>query len=123
MALRFNITQAGYSRIEKGSNRLSFEKLEEIAAVFEMDVRNIIKFDISHYVEPGFKKSKKALYCFIQYRCCKIRNAISCQYSNFQSWCRRTCEIAWCRTCKCCAHQRDCAHDYRNFFICIDFAK
>ena len=55
MALRLNITQAGYSRIEKGSNRLSFEKLEEIAAVFEMDVRKIIKFDISHYVEPGFK--------------------------------------------------------------------
>ena len=55
MALRLDMTQAGYSKIEKGASSVSFEKLEEIAAVFEMDVRNIIKFDISHYLEPGFK--------------------------------------------------------------------
>jgi transcriptional regulator with XRE-family HTH domain len=57
MALRLGITQAGYSKIEKGSSTVSFEKLEEIAQVFEMDVRNIIKFDISLYLDPVFEKS------------------------------------------------------------------
>jgi hypothetical protein len=51
------LTQAGYSRIEKVSSRVSFEKLEEIAAVFEMDVRNIISFDMSDYLDPVFKSS------------------------------------------------------------------
>ncbi|MFB9080134.1 helix-turn-helix transcriptional regulator [Flavobacterium procerum] len=60
MALRLDMTQAVYSRIEKGSSRVSFEKLEEIAAVFEMDVRNIISFDISDYLKSGFKSSEAA---------------------------------------------------------------
>lgn len=60
MALRLDMTQAGYSKIEKGASSVSFEKLEEIAAVFEMDVRNIISFDISGYLDPGFKSSAAA---------------------------------------------------------------
>ncbi|WP_289660426.1 helix-turn-helix transcriptional regulator [Flavobacterium panacagri] len=60
MALRLDMTQAGYSKIEKGASSVSFEKLEEIAAVFEMDVRNIISFDISGYLDPRFKSRAAA---------------------------------------------------------------
>lgn len=44
MALRLGITQAGYSKMERNGSRISFEKLEEIAVIFEMDLKSIINF-------------------------------------------------------------------------------
>lgn len=44
MAFRLGITQAGYSKIERNGSRISFEKLEEIAVIFEMDLKSIINF-------------------------------------------------------------------------------
>ena len=44
MAFRLGITQAGYSKMERNGSRISFEKLEEIAVIFEMDLKSIINF-------------------------------------------------------------------------------
>ena len=44
MAFRLGITQAGYSKMERNGSRISFEKLEEIAVIFEMDLGSIINF-------------------------------------------------------------------------------
>ena len=45
MASRLSMTQAGYSRIEKGDGGISLEKLEAIAAVFEMDLQAVLNFE------------------------------------------------------------------------------
>lgn len=44
MAFRLGITQAGYSKMERSGSRISFEKLEEIAVIFEMELGSIINF-------------------------------------------------------------------------------
>lgn len=49
MADKLGMTQAGYSKIEKGINKLSIEKLDEIATVLEVTVENIINFEKEWY--------------------------------------------------------------------------
>lgn len=44
MAFKLGITQAGYSKMERNGSRVSFEKLEEIAVIFEMELGSIINF-------------------------------------------------------------------------------
>ncbi|MCD0466999.1 helix-turn-helix transcriptional regulator [Flavobacterium sp. ENC] len=56
MAVMLNITQAGYSKIEKGTITLSCDKLEEIAFIFEMDLINLIAFESSLYLKNDFMK-------------------------------------------------------------------
>lgn len=57
MALKLSITQAGYSRIESGGGSMSFEKLEEIAAVFEMDLPAVINFQGSLLLQASLVKT------------------------------------------------------------------
>ncbi|CAD0007351.1 MULTISPECIES: helix-turn-helix transcriptional regulator [Flavobacterium] len=57
MAVRLGITQAGYSKIEKGNAKMSFEKLEEIAAVFELSVENIISFETNLHITNTVKRN------------------------------------------------------------------
>jgi transcriptional regulator with XRE-family HTH domain len=49
MADQLGITQAGYSKIEKGKADLGYRKLEEIASVFGLSVEGIINFDTQKY--------------------------------------------------------------------------
>ncbi|OXA90463.1 helix-turn-helix transcriptional regulator [Flavobacterium hercynium] len=49
MADQLGVTQAGYSKIEKGKTILSFEKLVEIARILEISVEDIISFDSQRY--------------------------------------------------------------------------
>ncbi|MBF4471362.1 helix-turn-helix transcriptional regulator [Flavobacterium sp. HJJ] len=49
MAEQLGITQAGYSKIEKGKTDLGYSKLEEIANVFGLTVEAIISFDTQKY--------------------------------------------------------------------------
>jgi transcriptional regulator with XRE-family HTH domain len=53
MALKLSITQAGYSRIESGAGGMSFEKLEEIAAIFEMELPAVINFQGSFLLQAA----------------------------------------------------------------------
>ncbi|MFC0778640.1 helix-turn-helix transcriptional regulator [Flavobacterium sp. HJSW_4] len=57
-AYRLGITQAGYSKIEKGTTALSLEKLQQLAVIFELSVENIINFEIQRYFSEE-KHSKK----------------------------------------------------------------
>lgn len=45
VAEQLGITQANYSKIEKGKTSLTYAKLEEIANILEVSVEDIITFD------------------------------------------------------------------------------
>lgn len=62
MALRLNITQSGYSKIEKGGSGVSLEKLEEIASIFEMDLRDIIGFESSLFLKASSQKASAGAF-------------------------------------------------------------
>jgi transcriptional regulator with XRE-family HTH domain len=49
MADQLGVTQAGYSKIEKGKTVLSYVKLVEIAKILEVSVEDIISFDSQKY--------------------------------------------------------------------------
>ncbi|WP_281232942.1 helix-turn-helix transcriptional regulator [Flavobacterium gelatinilyticum] len=49
MADQLGVTQAGYSKIEKGKTLLSYVKLVEIARILEVSVEDIISFDSQRY--------------------------------------------------------------------------
>ncbi|MNK43773.1 helix-turn-helix protein [compost metagenome] len=49
MAERLGVTQAGYSKIEKGKTSLSYEKLVEIGKILDVSVEDIISFDYDKY--------------------------------------------------------------------------
>jgi len=49
MAERLGVTQAGYSKIEKGKTSLSYEKLVEIGRILDVRVEDIISFDYDRY--------------------------------------------------------------------------
>lgn len=49
MADQLGVTQAGYSKIEKGKTILSYVKLVEIARILEVSVEDIISFDSERY--------------------------------------------------------------------------
>lgn len=60
MALELGMTQAGYSKIEKGANHTSFEKIEAIASIFEMDLQSVIEFERGLYLGAPAAKSGTA---------------------------------------------------------------
>jgi transcriptional regulator with XRE-family HTH domain len=49
MADQLGVTQAGYSKIEKGKTILSYAKLVEIARILEVSVEDVISFDSQRY--------------------------------------------------------------------------
>jgi transcriptional regulator with XRE-family HTH domain len=49
MAEQLGVTQAGYSKIEKGKTILSYVKLVEIARILEVSVEDILSFDGQRY--------------------------------------------------------------------------
>lgn len=49
MAERLGVTQAGYSKIEKGKTSLSYEKLVDIGKILDVSVEDIISFDYDKY--------------------------------------------------------------------------
>jgi len=65
MAFRLGITQAGYSKIERGDNAIGLDKLEQIASVFEMNINTIIEFDTSVYLEQASKSREASQRCGI----------------------------------------------------------
>lgn len=44
VAEKLGMTQAGYSKIEKGTTALTFDKLERIAAILEINIVALVKF-------------------------------------------------------------------------------
>jgi transcriptional regulator with XRE-family HTH domain len=50
MALHLGITQAGYSKLENTGSNFSYEKLEKIAQIFDINIVNIINFNVDQYL-------------------------------------------------------------------------
>jgi transcriptional regulator with XRE-family HTH domain len=50
IAYQLGITQAGYSKIEKGSTSLSVEKLQQLSVILELPLENIINFESQKYL-------------------------------------------------------------------------
>ncbi|MFH7018828.1 helix-turn-helix domain-containing protein [Flavobacterium sp. FlaQc-47] len=50
IAGQLGITQAGYSKIEKGKTSVSLDKLQQLALIMELPIENIINFDSQHYL-------------------------------------------------------------------------
>jgi transcriptional regulator with XRE-family HTH domain len=57
-AYRLGITQAGYSKIEKGITSVTLEKLEQLSVIFGLSIENIINFESHKYLneERDIKK-------------------------------------------------------------------
>ncbi|MEO8534470.1 MAG: helix-turn-helix transcriptional regulator [Flavobacterium sp.] len=51
MAEALEITQAAYSKIEKGKTNLSLNKLEKIAEILGVSIETLIKFDTKIYLD------------------------------------------------------------------------
>lgn len=49
MAEKLGITQAGYSKIERGETDVAFSKLEEIASILEVSISDLVSFDGQKY--------------------------------------------------------------------------
>jgi transcriptional regulator with XRE-family HTH domain len=51
MADQLGITQAGYSKIEKGKTIISHAKLVEISTILEVNTEDIINFDSQRFIK------------------------------------------------------------------------
>lgn len=49
MAEKLSITQAGYSKIESGATKLSYNKIEEISKVLGVQTEELLAFDSQKY--------------------------------------------------------------------------
>lgn len=49
VAEQLQMTQAGYSKIEKGTTNLTIEKLQRLSVIFELPIENIINFERNSY--------------------------------------------------------------------------
>ena len=59
MADQLGITQAGYSKIEKGKTSVSFEKLQKLSLILDLPLENIINFESQNYFSPKCKSEKE----------------------------------------------------------------
>ncbi|MWB93072.1 helix-turn-helix domain-containing protein [Flavobacterium sp. GA093] len=50
IAEQLGITQAGYSKIEKGKTRMSLEKLQQLSLILELPIEKIINFESQYYL-------------------------------------------------------------------------
>lgn len=51
MADQLGITQAGYSKIEKGKTSVSYAKLQQISIILEVSTEDIINFNSQTYIK------------------------------------------------------------------------
>lgn len=56
MSDQLSIPQSSYSRLEKDGSDISFGKLEAIAALFNMQVEDLINFNENIFLKMGAKK-------------------------------------------------------------------
>nr|WP_294786197.1 helix-turn-helix transcriptional regulator [uncultured Flavobacterium sp.] len=49
VAEQLQMTQAGYSKIEKGTTNLTIERLHRLSVIFELPIENIINFERNSY--------------------------------------------------------------------------
>lgn len=70
IAEKLKMTQSNYARLERGLTQITFERLEELAGVFEMSIENILNFEET----TDFKEDAKYYYKELQKALNKIKN-------------------------------------------------
>lgn len=63
MAYQLGMTQAGYSKIEKGKTRLNLEKLQKLSVILELPVEAIINFETQRYFSQNETIEKEEILC------------------------------------------------------------
>jgi transcriptional regulator with XRE-family HTH domain len=62
VANMLEISQPAYSDIEKGKSKVNFEKLQNIADIFEMTVQEVISFDEKQIFNNTFNEKSKGFF-------------------------------------------------------------
>jgi len=70
IAAKLKMTQSNYARLERGLTQITFERLEELAGVFEMSVESILNFEEA----TDFKEDAKYYYTEYKKALKKIEN-------------------------------------------------
>lgn len=63
VANQLGMTQAGYSKIEKGITSLRLEKLQQLALILDLPLENIIHFESHRYFNQDKIVSKAPGWC------------------------------------------------------------
>ncbi|MBS9780418.1 MAG: helix-turn-helix transcriptional regulator [Moraxellaceae bacterium] len=45
MAVRMNLSQNGYAKLERGESKLNLEKLQQLSDIFEIDITELVNTD------------------------------------------------------------------------------
>jgi transcriptional regulator with XRE-family HTH domain len=57
-----NISQAAYSDIENNKTKINLERIQEIAAIFKLDVNDLISFDENQVFNNTFNESSNGFF-------------------------------------------------------------
>jgi transcriptional regulator with XRE-family HTH domain len=59
---RLNISQPAYSDIEKNKNKVTYETIEELAKIFEIELMDLINFDERLVFNNTFNENSKGFF-------------------------------------------------------------
>jgi transcriptional regulator with XRE-family HTH domain len=57
-----NISQAAYSDIENNKSKVNFERIQEIANIFELDISDLISFDENQVFNNTFNENSSGYF-------------------------------------------------------------
>lgn len=57
-----NISQAAYSDIENNKSKVNFEKIQEIANIFDVDINDLISFDENQVFNNTFSENSNGYF-------------------------------------------------------------
>ena len=56
MAMKLDMSQSNYSKIEHNESKIDIERLEQIAVILEVDIHFIMDFEPDKFLPPLIKK-------------------------------------------------------------------
>lgn len=59
---KLNISQAAYSDIENNKTKINLERIQEIAALYNIDVNDLISFDENQVFNSTFNENAKGFF-------------------------------------------------------------
>ena len=62
MSERLKISQTSYSDIENDKTKINLDRIHEIAAIFEMDINDLLSFDANQVFNNTFNENSKGFF-------------------------------------------------------------
>ena len=62
MSERLKISQTSYSDIENDKTKINLERIQEIAAIFEMHINDLLSFDANQVFNNTFNENSKGFF-------------------------------------------------------------